>query len=124
MHTITIKDTLNQTTIKKLDTLREQYATKDKLLLKKQILFLLSIPRSYINLSHIRTEVYGKDYADEIFEIRQMSKSMLHKKAQELKFVEGYKNTNYFKSKNLTQQEWSYMKIHDYVNNRLVSTIV
>jgi|TARA_R100000781_G_scaffold406_1_gene621 hypothetical protein len=116
-----LKDNLSYSTIEKLNSFRQS-----KLPIKTLgILFKNAIATDLHRDTHLmRAKVYGKTFADQIYEIRFMSKAKLDTYLEGLRYIKGYQN-NYIKKKlddkdriNLANKR----KLYSYASTRLKLT--
>tara|TARA_R110000744_G_scaffold47257_3_gene104111 strand:+ start:2242 stop:2610 length:369 start_codon:yes stop_codon:yes gene_type:complete len=117
-----LKESLSYSTIEKLNTLRNT-----KLPIKTLgILFKNAINTDlHRDTELIRSKIYGKSFANQIIEIRMMSKKQLNKYKESINYVVGY-NQSYIYNK-LSKKDkynvYNLRQLYTYASTRLKLTI-
>lgn len=116
-----LKESLSYSTIEKLNSFRQSNLPIKTL----GILFKNAIDTDLHRDTQLaRSQAYGKTFANEILDIRMMSKRQLHTYLKNLRYINGYQNS-YVKS-TLTKQDKldlaNKRKLYSYASTRLKLT--
>ena len=120
-----LKDSLSYSTIEKLNAFRQSKLPKVEPFKTFCILFKnFKATDLHRDTQNARLQVYGKTFANEILDIRNMSKRQLHTYLKNLRYINGYQNS-YIKS-TLSKQDKidlaNKRKLYSYASTRLKLT--
>ncbi len=116
-----LQESLNYSTIKKLNAFRQTELPIKTL----GTLFKNAISTDLHRDTELaRSQTYGKTYANQIIEIRMMSKRQLHKYKDNLRYVLGYNESYIYNKLSKTDKSDVYLKrqLYTYASTRLKLT--